>query len=278
MHEKIIEALKNLNNRFRENHKLKINTDKVRIGRSNSVSYVFEREIAKILSDKFPQYLFLVDYPISLLDAYNNILTYNNGEETKNVQPVYPDILVVSGINVTKSDSGGYSATNNNGQVIALLDLKIDLGYVDLKYYEGEKSNKKSFAFRESNINKAKKCRFNYIVGGYSEDEKIINKDIGKLCAEFPENSSLKRISIICTKVNSHDRHDNYCKIMKKFGYDVILLLEECHPNTIDDIGNKIEEEINKKKKVINNVLDFNTYKAKAHNNGYNSLYLCAKI
>jgi len=134
MHEKIIGGLKKLNAEFRENHKLKINTDKVRIGRSNSVSYIFEREIAKILSEKYPQYLFLVDYPISLLDADNNILTYKNGDETKNVQPVYPDILVVSGIEVTKSDSGDYSSTNNNSQVIALLDLKIDLGYVDLNY------------------------------------------------------------------------------------------------------------------------------------------------
>ena len=134
MHEKIIGGLKNLNAEFRENHKLKTNTDKVRIGRSNSVSYIFEREIAKILSEKYPQYLFLVDYPISLLDADNNILTYKYGDETKYVQPVYPDILVVSGIEVTKSDSGDYSSTNNNSQVIALLDLKIDLGYVDLNY------------------------------------------------------------------------------------------------------------------------------------------------
>lgn len=259
MHEKIIGGLKNLNAEFRENHKLKINTDKVRIGRSNSVSYIFEREIAKILSEKYPQYLFLVDYPISLLDADNNILTYKNGDETKNVQPVYPDILVVSGIDVTKSYSGDYSSTNNNSQVIALLDLKIDLGYVDLNYYEGNDSDKKSFAFRESNINNAKKCRFNYIVGGYSVEEKKINKDIGKLRADFPENGSLKRISIICTKINSHDRHDNYYSKMKEFGYDVIFLLEECHPNTIDDIDNKIEEEINKKKDVINKVLNLNT-------------------
>jgi len=56
---------------------------------------------------------------------------------------------------------------------------------------------------------------------------------------------------------------------MKEFGYNVIFLLEECHPNTIDDIDNKIEEERNKKKDVINKVLNLNTDYAKAHNNVY---------
>ncbi len=269
MHGQIIKALKELNNEFRKNHYLKINTDKVRIGRSNSVSYVFEREIAKMLSEKYPQYLFLVDYPISLLDSEGSSLKYKDNRKTKNVQPVYPDILVVSGIDISKSDSGDYSAEKKVGKVIALLDLKIDLGYVDLKYYEGKESDKRSFAFRESNIKRAKKCRFNFIVGGYSEEEKKINKDIGKLSAYFPENDGLKRISIICTKTNSHNRHVEYCNTMKKFGYNVIFLLEKCHPNSIEDISKKIYEEINneKKKNLINEIFILNVVEAKAHNN-----------
>jgi len=42
--------------------------------------------------------------------------------------------------------------------------------------------------------------------------------------------------------------------IMTKLGYNVVFLLEKCHPNTIDDIKEIIRTEINNKKELIENV------------------------
>jgi hypothetical protein len=46
----------------------------------------------------------------------------------------------------------------------------------------------------------------------------------------------------------------------------LIFLLEECHPNSIEDISNKIYEEINneKKKNLINEIFILNVDEAKS--------------
>ncbi len=242
IHEKIKEALINLNREFIENHKLKLYDGSVRIGRSQALSHIFEREIAKKLAEIYPDYLFLVDYPISLINDGKKI-----DKQDKRNQPIYPDILITKGIKI-KRNRQIYSVYKRKPKVIALLDLKIDIGYVDLKEY----SKNGRFAIRENKINRAKKCNFNYIVGAYSQEEKDINKKVGDLYADITKD--IKKISLVASKVNSHEKEFEYINKMEKFGYNVIFLLDNYHPNTIENIEQNIRDEIDKKKKEINKI------------------------
>lgn len=248
----IINAIVNLNSEFKKNHELKINdpNSNVRIGRSSSVSHIFEREIATLLSTQYKEYLFLVDYPITLLDKDSKNLTHTQNNKTIKVSTIYPDILVIKNISVKENKQGNFTKDNKNSEVVAIIDLKLDLGYVDLEYYRGCKNN--NFQCRENNLRKSKKCSFNYITGAYSKAEKEINKSIGKLYATIPK--SYKRISIVCTKQNSHNRHKEYEKIMTKLGYTVVFLLDKCHPNTLDDITEIIKDEINDKRETLTKI------------------------
>ncbi|GEM_PF-6992152 len=245
IHEKIKEALISLNSEFIENHKLKLGNSSVRIGRSQALSHIFEREIANKLSKVYPDYLFLVDYPISLINDGKEL-----DKQDKRNQPIYPDILIVKGIKI-KRNRQTYSVYKRKPKVIALLDLKIDIGYVDLKEY----SKNGRFAIRENKIDRAKKCKFNYIVGAYSQEEKDINQNIGDLYADIPKD--IKKISLVASKVNSHGKEFEYINKMENFGYKVIFLLDNYHPNTIENIEQNIRDEIDKKKKDINKVLKF---------------------
>jgi hypothetical protein len=246
---KLIKAIKNLNREFRNNHKLKIDENKIRIGRSHSLSYVFEREIALVLAKIYPSHLILVDYPITLLDGNGKILKKkgkNKNGNKKNVQPIYPDILVVKGIAVNK-EGNKYIKEKDNGIIEAIFDLKLDLGHVNTIHQN------ENLKLRESLISNAKSCKFKYIVGGYDGEAKKINKDLGTLQARFKEK--LKRVSLVCTSANHSERKTEYIKMMKEHGYEVLFLLDEkTHPNTSINISKDIENQIKKNAETINNI------------------------
>ena len=234
----IMNALMDLDNEYFKNHKLKKpSKSNVRIGRSNSVSYVFERKLAKRLGKVFRNYYFFVDYPITLYDKNN----------TK-IKQVYPDIFVVKGLDMEKKDS--------EGKAVAIIDLKIDLGYLNLDHYGISKDgrqieNKNSnFVKREDALNKCDLGRFDYIVGAYSDEEKQINKEKGKLKVKIPKN--ILKISIISTKDNAHGRLEIYRKILEKQGYSVLFLLnEKTHLNSDHKLPEKIIDKQLPKKEII---------------------------
>ena len=140
----IKESLKELNKASIKNHKEKnhkSNKDKVWYGRSKSLSSVFERSLANKLSGAYykKNYYFLVDYPITL---------YSN-ERKRSI--IYPDILILKDFKPNDKDSAG--------EIVALIDLKIDLGYVDLKYLRRKKKEEKM------KLARATLCKFNEFVG-----------------------------------------------------------------------------------------------------------------
>ena len=158
---------------------------------------------------------------------------------------------------------------NSIGNVVALLDLKIDLGYLDLSYYNLEETkNKKSkkvikngnlknsgFLIREDKISKAKELKFNYIVGAYSDDEKDINNKKGPLYATI--SKGFKKISIVCSGKNHTERKKCFIDLMNKNGYSAVILMDDIHPNTSDDQSDAIKKCLNKKKDIINNIFEF---------------------
>jgi len=244
-YEYITEAIVSLHEGFMKNHKLKMKDSNVWIGRSNSLSYLFERSLATKLSEKFPEYLYLVDYPITMYS-----------KEAKTLGTIYQDIMIISGI-----DKEG---KEKQGKIIAILDLKIDLGFLDIDYY-GLKKNEHGYILsaetetkfikREKKINESEFCKFNYIVGGYSKKEKEINKEKGKLRADFKQ--PYKKISIVCTEKNDHNRKIMYEKLMRIKGYELLYLLKDIHPNSFENETNEIKKEISNKREKINLIFDF---------------------
>ena len=229
----LFKSVNSLHKSFQESHQKRLdekNKERVWQGRGVSLSSVFEMETAKNISVLYPEYYFLVDYPISI---------YKN--ETW-LRTIYPDILVLKNFNFNK---------NNKCEVVAIIDLKIDLGYANMEYYE-EKTDKK-FSSKEKQIEEASICKFNYIVGGYSKEEKKLNVEIGKLEAKMPGKGKLKKIFIICTKGNDHSRSEKIEKILKKKEYNVLFLLDDknLHPNSFEDMTKAFKKHIEGKKSLI---------------------------
>jgi hypothetical protein len=253
--EYITTAVINLQNEFVKNHELKINDKQIRVGRSNSLSYIFERELACSLHNKFPNYAFLVDYPITLCDK-TGVRIIKNG---KKVPIIYPDILIVDKIEL-KNKKEGVIEVN----VVALLDLKIDLGFINLdnygisykkKKYTAPKINSSKNLKREKYLNSANRVKFNWIVGAYSDNEKEYNKKYGDIYGILSD--SIEKISIVCTRENDHGRVTIYDWVMKTLGYKVIFLLDQNHPNVAKGIENEIRKEMKSKSPIINEIFSF---------------------
>jgi hypothetical protein len=232
-----------LHSEFRKNHKLKLNTGKVRFGRSPSLSHVFEREVASNLSEIYPEYLFLVDYPISLYDSNDKYL-----------RTLYFDNLIIKGIDIEKRKT--------SGTLVGILDLKIDLGYVDLREYGYDDQDltkilaSSEFSKREELICSPNAIQFNYVVNAHSETEKQQNRDIGKLKVKIPPK--FKKIAIVCTQHNDHRRSESYSNALRENGYEILFLLDQdCHPNRLDDLSKKIKKQIMGKSKEISSMFEF---------------------
>jgi hypothetical protein len=232
----LINAVISLHEEFIESHReRKKERPKKRVwqGRGVSLSSVFEMEAAKNISEVYPKYHFLVDYPISI---------YKNGTW---LRTIYPDILVLKNFNIDK---------NNKCEVVAIIDLKIDLGYANMEYYEEENDTK--FSEKERDIREASLCKFNYIVGAYSDEEKKLNDDIGKLEAKMPRKGKLKKIFIVCTKGNDHSRSERVEKALKEKGYKVLFLLDNknLHPNSLEEKSRDFKKHILGKGTVIERI------------------------
>jgi len=218
-------------NRLRQREKPE---ERVWQGRGNPLSSVFEFETAKNLSKIYTKYHFFVDYPITI---------YNKSGEK--LRTIYPDILVLKNFNLKKNDKC---------EVVAILDLKIDLGWANMKDYKEENDTKLSD--KEKDIEEASLCKFNYIVGAYSDTEKELNDNIGKLEAKMPGTGKLKKIFIICTKGNDHSRSERVERALKSKGYKVLFLLDDknLHPNTIEEKSGDFKRHIQRKEAVIKRV------------------------
>jgi len=200
-------------------------------GRGNPLSSVFEFETAKNLSKIYTKYHFFVDYPITI---------YNKSGEK--LRTIYPDILVLKNFNLKKNDKC---------EVVAILDLKIDLGWANMKDYKEENDTKLSD--KEKDIEEASLCKFNYIVGAYSDAEKKLNNNIGKLEAKMPGKGKLKKIFIVCTKGNDHSRSERVKKALKSKEYKVLFLLDDknLHPNTTEEKSGDFKKHIQRKESEI---------------------------
>lgn len=232
----LIKAVISLHKKFKDSHQKRLDEkpqERVWQGRGISLSSVLEMETAKNLSELYPEYHFLVDYPISI---------YKRG---KRLRTIYPDILVLKNFTPKKNDKC---------EVVAIIDLKIDLGYANMEYYR-EIKNKK-FSQKEKQIEEAELCKFNYIVGGYSNEEKKLNNEIGKLKAKMPKKGKLKKVFIICTKGNDHSRSEEIEEILKGKGYSVLFLLDDknLHPNTLKEKGKDFTKHIQQKEDEIEKV------------------------
>jgi len=232
----LIKAVISLHKKFKDSHQKRLDEktqERVWQGRGHSLSSVLEMETAKNISKLYPEYHFLVDYPISI---------YKSG---RNLRTIYPDILVLKNFNVNN---------NNKCKVVAIIDLKIDLGWANMKDYKEENDTKLSD--KEKDIEEASLCKFNYIVGAYSDTEKELNNHVGKLEAKMPGTGKLKKIFIICTKGNDHSRSERIERALKSKGYKVLFLLDDknLHPNTIEEKGKDFKKHIKQKEDEIEKV------------------------
>lgn len=216
---KIIKAITNvlisLNEKAILNHKKKLkNKSNVYVGRSPSLASFFEETFATELSKVFPStYSFYIDYPITIL---------NKNETPLQTQAIYPDIMIA----------------NKNKEIKAIIELKLDLGHVDI---DRLKNNK-----RDKNLDKAKYAKCNSIVGAYSHKEKNKNKEI-----KLKLTNKTKKIAVIATTVNEHNRSEPYKKYMKKLGYETIFLMEGIEFNTYHKLLKEIKKEIKRKENQI---------------------------
>ncbi len=231
----LIKAVISLHKAFKESRKNRKKQrekpeERVWQGRGRSLSSVFEFETANKLSEVYPEYYFLVDYPISIYKRETWLRT------------IYPDILVLKNLNVNKIDKC---------EVVAMIDLKIDLGWVDINDYKSKK-----FAQREKEKRDATNCRFKYIVNAVSEEEKKSNKEIGKLKAKIPSKNKLKKIFIICSKMNHPERAKEFQALLKKNGgYKVLFLLDKhLHPNILEEKSESFKKHIQQKEAAIEKV------------------------
>lgn len=209
----------NLAKQYGEKKRQKLeNKTNVRFGRIISSGSEFQYDFAKTLF-LGTEYKVLVDYPL----IYDGV--YKSGKRGKKM--VYPDIAVMDEKNVLK----------------AIIELKIDLGYLREDYKENLKSM--IDAFRTNKIMKYKE------LVKFSDSEDVymtIPKDFIK-------------ISIIGTKQNHQGRAEPFKEYVGSVGFRPLILLDDVHPNPLikpetfekelTELERKISKEIESKKEQI---------------------------
>ena len=211
---------------YRKNHsEKKEQRGTIRVGRASSLSSFFEKTFAQELSNIFPDLYFFVDYPISLYD-----------ENGKFQVALNYDILIVK--NENKNNE------LEEGEILGIVDLKIDLGYLNDEYYKmdekAEDKTKKTFNLRENNFKNAHKISCNKVVN--ANFEKKGTDVLKKIYLKNSENIS--KLAIVATRNNDHNRAGKYMEIMAKNGYECYFILDDKHHpnhNTEADFSSFIE-------------------------------------
>ena len=215
----------------------------LRLGRSESVSRVFEVELSKALTKINEDLYFFIDHPVSLYDKNDCYMG----------KVYYPDIMVVKGLNLDelenycdnkclnkktlrKKPKEFNSAFQTKGELVAFLELKIDLGYVDIK--KGNKQNGKLFqgnfvkkmTQREEDWSNADHVKCNYIVNPADSLERKLNTQVGKI--EVHNNKTAKRFAFVSSRMNHGERVQPFLDFMETINYQTCFLLERHHPNS----------------------------------------------
>ncbi|MBI2045776.1 hypothetical protein HYT23_06970 [Candidatus Pacearchaeota archaeon] len=206
--ESIVELIEEY--KIQKTQKLK-NKSNVHLGRNISMGSQFQYIFAKKLFAN-SSYKVLVDYPI----RYDG--KYKSGKKGK--KNLYPDILIL----------------NKNGVLKALIELKIDLGFLRGNY---RKDLKRVISAFEKNG----EMKYNQFVG-FSNSEEVYIK--------IPKN--FIKIFIIGTKINHTDRVEPFKKNVKALGFKPLILLDKVHPNPLPDVTNFRMEMINLKKQANNEI------------------------
>lgn len=145
-------------------------------------------------------------------------------------QPLYPDILLLK-----------------NSQLKAILDIKIDLGFLRYEDYGIKYNKQKKMYGYERKKNKFKK-RYKKFLSSKMASYKINNEYDKKedFYFKIPNYKKVKKLFILITKENDHSRFDTFFKSMDNSGFKFLVLLKDCHPGvpktTIQDIKSGLKE------------------------------------
>ncbi len=219
----LVNAIMRLNEKCVQHHADKKSRKQTRVwqGRSPVASHEFEIGLAEELAECLPGLHFFVDYPVSVQRTSRRPATY------------YPDIMAIEHLQLdTENPRGDVVGT---GTVVGLVDVKVDLGYVNAEFYgldrrDGTKPAK--FNQRETELGQAETWTCNYRVGGGSQGEakqrprgnKIILTPIGRLT----------KVAIVCTAANEHKHAtaEAFGEALHREGYRLLVLLKNrLHPN-----------------------------------------------
>lgn len=189
--QKVKQAMINLAKQYGEKKRQKLeNRTNVLLGRIISSGSDFQYDFAKILF-LGTRYKVLVDYPITYAG-------YTKSGKMRN-RTMYPDITVIDEENVLK----------------AIIELKIDLGYLREDYEKNLKSM--TDAFR---ANKRMK---------YNEFVKVSGSK--NLYITIPRY--FIKIFIIGTKQNHKERAEPFKRVVESLGFRPLILLDNVHPNLL---------------------------------------------
>lgn len=195
------------------------------LGRSESISSFFERKFAEKLSELYPNFIFLVDYPIRLQKESKSIRSQN----------IYPDIIIFD---------------KDSKKIKGIIEIKTDVGYFHLEEEE-EKAEKDSYKYKQ--LNEADAVKFNKFVGKYDKKPKEeINLKL---------DNSAKKIFLIVTEKNAHGKGKilQIEKFMKNFGFETISLLRDSHYNDDAHVesSSKLLKDLKQKEQEINFLFKF---------------------
>lgn len=175
-------------------------------------SYMFASEVLNN-----PKNTILVDFPITI---------------ARRQQPLYPDILVVQ-----------------NGELLATLETKIDLGYIRLESYGiFHLKSENKYVYRQD------KNGFKQNYRQFFKSDSFAYR-IGKERLKVQISQEIKRICVVVTKNNAHGRVDCFETSMKDARFTpVFLLSEKLHPNHPSIEKRKIQSEVTLQKNSIERI------------------------
>lgn len=147
----------------------------------------------------------------------------------------YPDITIIK-----------------NKALKGIIEVKIDIGYLNLNKYGIEKGEKKKYLYHKNQNNFMKQERKLLSKKYFTFRDKRKEKDSKE---KIETKGKVPKLFLVATKINDHSRYPYFKKSVNDAGYSTLLVLENNHPNRPECTKKKIVGEVKRDKEEINEKL-----------------------
>lgn len=226
---RVIEKFKNKNKEFIEMKIVKEETENFILGRTFSLGQWFGYYLGMEISNELPKYTILVDTCLTTIKKYEIKSVNSNSKNKEKRKSFYPDILILKEINRKLMDEElPFKYENkkllrrdklNIYEVVAIIELKIDPGYIDINRFNESMDNVNKYIKNKEGFTFD---RLSKIPQNNGMKTKVV-KEKNIVCFD---SKSIEKAVILATEANHSERIEEIKKVCNNNDFIYISLTD----------------------------------------------------